>query len=173
MRVNVKLAVVYGVAALVVGCGGQESGDAPAVSVPQQFVSVAPEGTATPIPEARRLQPGAEVVLHGRVMGVREPFVDGRALFVLGDEATLTPCNAMAGSQCPLPWDTCCDPSEVRTAGVASIQLRGDDGRVLDVGLKGVGGLKELSRVVVAGKVAPDSSPAAFVVDASSLFVEP
>ena len=169
-----KMLVACVLMAVAVGCSKQEANrKAAPVKVPAQFVNAAPAGKATPIPEARNLEPGTDVVLAGRVMGVREPFVNGRALFILGDEATITPCNALDDDHCSMPWDACCDPMEVRAAGTASVQLLDDGGNVLALGLKGVGGLKELSKVTVAGTVAAASTPEAFVVNASALFVEP
>ena len=161
------------VAVVLAGCGKEEeTGNTTPVQVPEHFVNTPPDGVATPIPKARKLAPGSEVILSGRVMGVKVPFVEGRALFVLGDEATITPCNEMDDDHCAIPWDACCDPIEVRAAGTVSIQLLGKDGNVLPVGLKGVGGLKELSRVKVIGKVAPMSTEKGFVVNASKVFVE-
>jgi hypothetical protein len=49
--------------------------------------------------------------------------------------------------------------------------LIGTDGKVLPIGLKGVSGLKELSKVTVKGTVAPGSTAEAFVVIASAVFV--
>ncbi|AKJ64814.1 hypothetical protein [Kiritimatiella glycovorans] len=164
------------VAAMVVGvgCGKKaEQGSVEPVAVPKAFVSEEPAGEPTPIPEARKLPPGTDVLLKGLVMGVRSPFVEGRALFILGDEATITPCNAKDDDHCSMPWDACCDPLEVRAAGTAAIQVLDDTGEVLEQGLKGVNGLKELSRVTVAGAVAPHSTTNAFVVNAASLYVEP
>jgi hypothetical protein len=142
------------------------------LDIPPVFVTEVPTGTVTPIPEARKaLGPGEEVLLAGMVMGVKRPFVDDRALFVLGDRGTLTPCNARGDDHCPAPWDTCCDPPEARAAGTAAIQVLGKDGEVLPLGLKGVGGLKELSKVTVAGKVAESSTAEAFIVNATAIFV--
>ncbi len=167
-----KMLIVCLLAGFVVGCGPKTAEQALSTRTPPQFVDMAPKGEATPIPEARNLAPGAEVILKGCVMGVHEPFVKERALFILGDESTITPCNAMGDDHCPVPWDACCDPAAVRSAGTASIQLLGEDGKVLPIGLKGVGGLKELSKVTVAGSVAPGSSADAFIVTASAVFVQ-
>jgi len=167
-----KVLGMFVLAALTVGCGRKAAEQAASIPPPPQFVNMALEAEAKPIPEARKLAPGTKVVLKGRVMGVREPFAKERALFVLGDEGTITPCNAMADDHCPMPWDACCDPVAIRSVGTASIELLGEDGRVLPIGLKGVGGLKELSKVTVAGNVAPGSTAEAFVVIASAVFVE-
>jgi hypothetical protein len=58
-------------------------------------------------------KPGDEVVLAGEVMGRMEPFVNSRAMVMLGDPTRITPCNRIPGDECPTPWDTCCDDPEV------------------------------------------------------------
>lgn len=137
------------------------------------FTETAPVGSVTPIPEARqRYQPGDEVVLEGLIMGAPSPFVEGRAMFVLGDQTTLTHCRAL-GHGCPRPWDLCCEPVAKRQAGTASIQVVDDDGNVLPIGLKGSNGLTELSHVKVVGTVARMSTPESFIVNAESIFVMP
>ncbi len=160
---------------LIVGCSDKIEKPMVAVApTPDVFVAAPLTGTPTPIPQARNeFKPGEEILLQGAVVGVLKPFVDGRAVFVLGDEGTITPCNAMDEDHCRTPWDACCDPREVRAAGTATIQVLGDNGKVLTHGLKGVGGLRELSRVTVRGVVAPMSSAQAFVVNATAIHVAP
>jgi len=139
---------------------------------PAVFVTEPPAGEPTPIPEARKqFKPGDELLLSGMVMGVKHPFVQGRAVFVLGDRGTLTPCNERDPDHCATPWDVCCDDPAAKAAGTATIQVLDDDGNVLARGLKGAGGLKELSRVIVAGKVAPNASEEAFIVNATAIHV--
>ena len=157
---------------VLVGCGGPEEQGA-AVEVPQVFVEQAIGEPSTPIPVARKqFQPGDKVTLTGLVMGVPSPFVEGRAVFVLGDDATLTPCDRMGeDDHCATPWDVCCDASELKANGIATIQLLDDNGKPAKVGLKGVRGLSELSRVTVSGTVAKNSTPEAFVVDATAIHI--
>jgi len=153
------------------GCGKRaEQAAAEPASVPEAFVSEKPAGEPIPIPEARALESGTDVVLQGRVMGVRAPFVDGRAVFVLGDTGTINPCT---DDHCSIPWDACCDPPDVRAAGTVTIQVLDEGGEVLAQSVKGLHGLKELSRVTVAGTVAQNSSAESFVVNATSLYVDP
>lgn len=172
MKINSKIWLV-GLAALVfAGCGEKEEVVAPEVTIPAAFVDALPAGTPTPIPEARtQFKPGDEVLLAGKVMGTTLPFVEGRAVFVLGDEATITPCSDMEEDHCAIPWDACCDPADVRRKGTATVQLLGEDGKVLAQSVKGVKGLKELSRVTVAGVVAPQSTPEAMIVNAHAIYV--
>ena len=158
------------------GCGrpsGSTPPAAPMVALPDVFVEALPSATAVPIPEARTtLKPGDGVILTGLVMGTKHPFVEGRGVFVLGDEGTLTHCAARGEpDHCPTPWDTCCDTPAERVAGTASIQVLDAEGKVLARGLKGAHGLKELSRVTVVGKVAPNASAEAFIVNASAIHV--
>lgn len=160
------------VLAVLVGCGGSEE-EVSTADVPPVFVEDAIAGTPTPIPAARgQFKPGDEVTLTGLVMGVKDPFVKGRAVFVLGDEATITPCDRMGDDDhCATPWDACCDANTIRSAGTAAIQVLDESGRPAKVGLKGVHGLSELSRVTVSGVVAPNSTPAAFVVNATAIHI--
>jgi hypothetical protein len=137
------------------------------------FTATAPAGPRA-IHEARAAaKPGDEIVLSGRVMGADNPFVAGRAAFVLGDPALLTTCNERPGDECPSPWDTCCDTPEAKRDGTATIQVLGADGRVAKGTLEGVCGLAKLARVVVAGKVAPGSGAESLVVNATAIHVLP
>lgn len=118
-----------------------------------------------------KAKPGDEVVLRGQLMGRGKVFVDGRASFILGDPEKLTPCNQIPGDGCETPWDACCDDKELKLASTASIQILGEDGRVLDGGLRGIGGLKELSEVTLKGVVAEQSSTDLLLVNATAIHV--
>lgn len=133
-----------------------------------------PAEGAVDIHEARvSAKPGEEITLRGRVMGRVSPFVDGRAAFVLGDPTLLTPCNEKPDDSCPTPWDVCCDSAEAKRKGVATIQVVGDDGRVVAESIRDVNGLVELSTLTVRGRVADGSSEEALVVNAESIHVHP
>lgn len=137
------------------------------------FAAIPPEG-AVEIHEARTsAEPGAEITLRGRVMGRVRPFVDGRAAFVLGDTTLLTPCNEKPDDPCETPWDVCCDSAEAKRKGTATIQLLGEDGRVISQPLRGVNGLVELSTLTVHGTVADGSSEDALIVNATALHLHP
>lgn len=117
-------------------------------------------------------KPGDELTLSGRIMGRMNLFVEDRAAFILGDPAKLTPCNEKPGDECETPWDTCCDSREAKQAGTATIQLVGENNRVLTGSLKGVNGLTELSTITVSGIVAPQSTPEALILNATLIHVE-
>jgi len=165
-------------ALLLAGCGDPETaadpgpGSAPATSaLDAVFVDAAPVG-AKAIHIARTdAKPGDEIVVAGEVMGTLEPFVTGRAAFVLGDPEKLTPCNKRENDGCETPWDACCDTKEDKLIGTATVQVVGDDKRVLKTGIEGVYGLEKLSSVVVKGTVAEGSGPDALVINASAIHV--
>ena len=161
-------------ATLLVGCSPQEEStvDHAAPTVPAVFITQAITATPTAIPAARtQFSAGEEVTVTGLVMGVPHPFVAERGAFVLGDEATLVPCDAKGDDHCSMPWDACCDPTAVRQAGTVTIQVLGNDGKLLRQGVKGIQGLKELSRVTVTGIVAPNSSAASFILNATAIHI--
>ena len=116
-------------------------------------------------------KPGDTITVSGKIMGRAKPFVDGRAAFILGDPKTVTSCDKMDDDHCKTPWDACCDAPEVKRNGTVTVQIVGEDGRVLKQSLKGVHGLKELSEVIVNGTVDKSSTAEALVINASALAV--
>lgn len=134
------------------------------------FVSSIPD-EASPIHLARTtVQPGDVITLKGQVMGALEPFVEGRAAFILGDREKLTPCNEMGDDDhCATPWDTCCETKENFRNGTATIQILGANDRPLKEGLEGVEGLEKLSKILVKGRVAEQSGPGNLVVNATAI----
>lgn len=164
-------------AALFTACGEKSStAEAPTVNDPSPALSsvidAEPEGDAQPIHLAREsVKPGETITLSGRVMGNVTPFVEGRAAFILGDPEVLTACSDRPDDACETPWDTCCDTAADKKRGTATIQIVGDDGRVLKEGIEGVGGIEKLSTLTVTGTVAEGSTPELLVVNASAIDV--
>jgi hypothetical protein len=143
----------------------------PAISLDSYFTSSAP-ADAQPISAVRTsAKPGDSVTLTGLVMGREKPFVEGRAAFILGDPTKITPCNKMPDDHCDTPWDACCDTPEAKREGTATVQLLGDDQRVLKRSIKGEHGLKELSAVTLTGTVDKASTPEALIINATALHV--
>ncbi len=173
-----KIVLLFCFCLFLAACGGPstERPETPEPATAAEISAVLsaqiPQGAALPIPEARiSKSPGDTVLLEGRIMGVMEPFVQERSLFVLGDNATITPCSDMTTMTCDTPWDACCDPVEVRSAGVATIQIVDQEGNLIQQGLEGVGGLQKLSSVRVSGVVAEGSTPKTLIVNATAIEV--
>ena len=93
------------------------------------------------------------VVIHGRIGGRVDPFVDGVAMFLLADRG-LKACNELHGHGCPTPWDYCCEPRDSLAARLATVQVLGADGRPVPVDLRGKHGLKPMAEVTITGNIA-------------------
>lgn len=162
-------------AALLASCDKSETPAATSTpSAPSAALSAvlnaSPVGDPKPIHLIRTTaKPGDEITISGKIMGNEKPFVAGRAAFILGDTEILTPCNEDPADKCETPWDVCCDSPEDKKRGIATIQVVGEDGRVLKEPLEGVGGLANLATVTVSGKVAEGSSPDLLLITATAI----
>ena len=145
--------------------------ETPAATFDAWFTDTAPENPQTIHLLRSTAKPGDEVTVSGLVMGRRQPFVEGRAAFVLGDPGKLTPCNRVPGDPCKTPWDVCCDDDELILESTATIQLLGEKGRVLPHSIKGAHGLTELSLVTLTGTVDKASADGALIINATRLHV--
>jgi hypothetical protein len=166
-------------AVLLVACGKKSTQSTAGASVSEPSPALAAVLAASPTGEAASItairstaKPGDEITISGRIMGAMKPFVDGRAAFILGDPDVLTPCNEVPGDECETPWDACCDSPEDKKRATATIQIVDAGGRVLKEPIEGVGGLKNLSKVTVSGKVAEGSSADLLIVNASAIGVK-
>jgi hypothetical protein len=166
-------------AVLLVSCDKKSAPPAADVSTSEPSPALAAVLATSPAGEAKSIvairstaKPGDEITVSGQIMGSKKPFVDGRAAFILGDPDVLTPCNEVPGDECETPWDACCDSPEDKKRATATIQIVGVDGRVLKEPIEGVGGLKNLAKVTVSGKVAEGSSADLLIVNASALGVK-
>jgi hypothetical protein len=149
---------------------------APAAAVPiaagipdHVWLATAPAGAKTVAEVKKTAAEGADVVVFGRIGGGKAPFVEGRALFMLADRS-LASCVEKHGPGCTTPWDYCCEPKEQVRAGTTTIQVVGADGKPLKTGLEGVHGLKPLTEVVIAGKVATAGENV--VINATGIYVK-
>ena len=131
----------------------------------------APEGPLT-ITEARKKPtPGTKIIVSGKVMGNRNPIIQSRALLTLGDPDRLDSCDLIPGDDCPTPWDVCCSDPDVVRASIATIQVIDENGKPVKSGLRGLGGLQELSNLIVVGEVAKESNAENFLVNATGIHV--
>ena len=115
---------------------------------------------------------GDTVTINGKVMGSKEPFVEGRAIMLLGDPNKLTSCDLKADDQCPTPWDVCCDDPDVIKNSIVTVQALDSDGKLVKEGLKGLAEIKELTNVVVTGTVADSSTASNMLINASGIYVK-
>ena len=115
---------------------------------------------------------GDLVTFSGDVLGSMNVFMDGRAVMILGDPKKMTACNLIPGDECETPWDVCCDDPDVIKASIVTVQAVDEAGKPLKEGFKGIGGMKELSSLVVTGEVAKGSTDSNMLVNATGIFVK-
>jgi hypothetical protein len=135
------------------------------------FLPTAPAGAVAISQAIIAPKPGEAITISGEIMGSLNPFIDGRAMLVLGDPTKLTPCNRMPGDACATPWDTCCDDHDIIASSIATIQILDEDGSPLKTGLKGFQGIKELAFLTVTGTIAEGSNPKNLLINATGIHV--
>lgn len=149
-----------------------KSATATEASISSVIVSEKP-AEAVSITELRgSAKTGDTVTFTGKLIGHTTVLVEGHAIMVLGDPMKLTSCDMKPGSTCETPWDVCCDGHDVIKQNIVTVQVVDADGRPLKEGLRGVGGIKELSQVVIQGTVAAGSNEDNMLVNATGIFVE-
>ena len=141
----------------------------PSAALTAVFTKEKPAGAIAVADAVATAKPGAEIVVHGKLLGAEHIFVKNRAAFMIGDPAVLSSCDTKPGDNCPTPWDACCDSHEAKRAGTATVQVVDATGAVLRENVSGVGGLKELADVVIAGTVAPASGNGVLIINAKAI----
>jgi hypothetical protein len=167
--------LILTIAALLTSCGKKEEKTPvkttkATVTIPTAvFSKDLKEGI--PVLEARKNKAGDKVTVTGKIMGNLNPFVDGRAAFILGDPSKLTSCDLMEEDPCKDPWDVCCETTKDIAAATLNIQIVDANGMVFKTGLKGINGLKELSKIIVEGTVADGSTENTMTINATAIKV--
>lgn len=145
----------------------------PKASLPSGFFVVKQPESAKDVSDVRKagtLKVGDDVVLRGRIGGSKEPFVAGRAVFTLMGRG-LKACNENPDDKCSMPWDYCCEPKQDIVMNSVTVQVVDAKGQALRTDLKGRRGLKELSEIVVVGRIA-SADGKAVVVNATAMHIE-
>jgi hypothetical protein len=168
-------------AILFTACGDSKEEAAPAketetTATSSEFDAIlsatAPEGALSVVDARAAAKPGEPIVLRGKVGGKMQPISASAAILVLADEKAITSCDHMPDDPCKTPWDYCCEVPSKIAASTATIQVKGDDGKLLRSTLRGAGDLKELSYLVISGTVDAASTADALIVNAEAIHVE-
>lgn len=114
--------------------------------------------------------PSSEVSVSGVIGGTLEPFVEGYAALVLADPSVMF-CNENPDDNCATPWDACCEDPDILKAKRLSVQFVDADNQIRSTSLRGLGGLKELSEIVVTGTISEDSTHENINLLAKNLFL--
>ncbi len=142
----------------------------PAAALPTSLMLASLPEDAKPVEDAKSAaKVGETITISGRIGGMMKPFAEDRAVFTLVGPG-IPACSDSGDDHCSTPWDYCCETSEDIAAHAATINVVDDSGKVIKASLKGVGGMKELSAVIVVGKVRAIEG-ASLVIDAQGIFV--
>lgn len=160
-RKRVSFVLTFALVLAAVACDRKEtpatngvSTNAPATAdLPADlFVTTSPPNAKTVEEMKASAKVGDTVVVRGRVGGSKEPFVEGRAMFTLMGNG-LKACSDNADDECSTPWDYCCDTAEDIAKHSATIQVVDSNGAPIKSDIKGRSAAKELSELVVVGKI--------------------
>jgi uncharacterized protein YdeI (BOF family) len=171
-------ATLLATACLLSSCGDKKADtsapaqkEAAAAALPTSlFATAKPAAKALSVVEAKKLANGAEVTLIGDIGGsVKGVFNEKFAIFTLADETAITSCDKEEGDNCVTPWDYCCEDSKSMIASTLSVQIVDANGKVIKNTLRDANGLKELSKVVITGKI--EKKGDATLVNASSIYI--
>lgn len=173
--------LTFGLALTLASCTKKE---AEATATPQQgsqsdtniaqlLLKEAPQKAVGIFELRKSAKPGDTVTLTGAVIGGDQVFVKGRAVMIVGDPTKLTSCDRHPGDNCATPWDVCCDDPEVIKNSILTVQVVDSTGRPLKTNLKGINGLKELSRVTITGTVTKNSNASNMLINATGIYIHP
>lgn len=134
------------------------------------FLKEEPAGAKVVEDVKKTAKVGDIVSLRGKVGGSKEPFVEGRAVFTVMGPGLKSCDEGSDMPSCATPWDYCCDTSKEIAAHSATIQIVDANGAPLRAAVRGTHGIKELSQLIVVGKV-KQADDTVLLVDATGIFV--
>jgi hypothetical protein len=163
-----KFLFVVPLSVLAGGCGRPAATPALQVDGKQFLLAGEPAGARGVMEVCQAARDGDPVVVVGRVGGDRNPWVTGRAKFLIVDPS-LTPCDHKGDGGCREPWDYCRHRAVLPRAKIP-VKFADDKGHTLAVDARELLGIKELQTVVVRGRARRDSAGNLSVV-ADGLYV--
>jgi hypothetical protein len=177
IRMSFRFALVVSVVvttATLAGCGTAAptaDNSKPAAAPDPRFVLAEEPADAKPVIDVRQdAKDGDNVTITGRIGGDVDPWVEGRATFVIVDPS-LTPCSEREGDTCKTPWDYCCDLDRLADSK-ATIKVVDDQGQTVATDARKLLGVKELQTVIVRGQAKRDEAGNLTVL-ASKIYVKP
>ena len=144
----------------------------PPISLSPYLLTEAPADPIDIIDLRKSATPGDTVTFSGQALGADKIFMANRAIMTLGDPNKLISCDLGTCKGCPTPWDVCCDTPEDITSSIVTVQIVDNSGSPLKAGIKGLGGIKELSKLVITGTVAPGSNHKNMLINATGIFIK-
>jgi hypothetical protein len=160
--------------ATVLGCGASfgpttTTTTSSAVAPDARYVLAEEPADAQSVVAVKKVaKDGDEVTITGRIGGDVDPWVKGRAAFLIADHS-LIPCNEREGDSCPTPWDYCCESGIAESK--ATIKIVDDAGETVATDARELLGVKELQTVTIRGQAKRDEAGNLTVL-AKSVFIK-
>jgi len=163
MHVRILTLFSLGLAlAVIVGCGttaGPTTTTTSTGAAPDaRYVLAEEPADAQPVIAVRKdAKDGDEVTITGRIGGDVDPWVKGRATFVIVDPS-LQACSERAGDTCETPWDFCCEEIGHLNQSKATIKIVDDAGETVSTDARELLGVTELATVTIRGQAKRDEA---------------
>jgi len=160
--------------AMNTGCGNtpvslsQPSSTAVNIDASKFKLAEEPDGAVGVIAAKESAQDGASLVLVGRIGGSTEPWIDGRAAFMLLDASMSVVDEGEDSEEGELCTGDCCATELANCTTL--VKVVDEEGQIVAVDSRELLGLKESDMVVVAGTAKKDDS-GNFVMLARGVFV--
>ncbi|MCO6046508.1 hypothetical protein NG895_21625 [Aeoliella sp. ICT_H6.2] len=157
----------------LVGCNGNANspGDSPAaanVDGSRYMLSEEPDGAVGVIAARESAEDGKPIVLVGRIGGASNPWIDGRAAFMLIDPSVTVVADGTKMEDGEVCMDDCC--AGERAGCTTLVKFVDDQGQVVPVDSRKLLGVNEADMVVVEGTAKKDAQ-GNFSMLATGLFV--
>jgi hypothetical protein len=139
---------------MAVGCGQSAAEQPVSVVASSEFrLTIEPTGALEVLDAKDQAKDGEAVVVVGRLGGGVNPWVDGRAAFLIVDTRILPSCD-----EAGLCTADCADCAKEMMAASTMVKFIDPDGNVLPVDARKLLGVKEQETVVVQGIAKRDQS---------------
>lgn len=175
MRLVFSLALATSISMALTGCGQSSSANGSAQAVTpvsydgSKYLLVDEPDEAIGVIEARKsAKNGEPVVIVGRIGGAKNPWIDGRAAFMLLDASMVLVADGTESAEGEICMDECC--AAERTGSTTLVKVVDDSGKVLAVDARQLLKVAENDMVVVSGNVSKDDA-GNFVVLAKGVHV--
>lgn len=154
MNHSIQLILATAIAVVTAtGCGNSSTEGTVAEVKHNVHLSQEPAGAVEILDARDEAKDGEPIVLVGRLGGGLNPWIDGRAAFLLVDTRILPSCAD--GAHCEAGCPDC--SKEMLTASTM-VKFLGDDGKVLPVDARDLLGAGEESTLVVRGIASRDAT---------------
>jgi len=175
MRIALSIVVMSVVSTAVSGCGGSSSADVSqhaitptSIDGSKYVLADEPDGAVGVIAARESAKNGEPIVVVGRIGGATNPWIEGRAAFMLLDASMVLVADGTECAEGEICMDECC--AAERATSTTLVKVVDENGRVLRVDARQLLGLADNDMVVIRGKANKDDN-GNFVVLADGVHV--